>query len=46
MINDLMFSNIVLKQDLINDKKGLVSLLCPLAWISHGIYTVFAIVCT
>ena len=44
MINDLMFRNIVLKQDLINDKKGLEShLLCPLAWTSQGIYTLFAL---
>ena len=37
MINDLMFSDIVLKQDLINDKKGLESLpeiICCVLW--HG----------
>ena len=44
----MMFRNIVLKQDLINDKKGLREsarnhLLCPLAWTSHGIYTLFAL---
>ena len=36
MINDLMFSNIVLKQDLINDKKGLESLpeiICCVLWL-------------
>ena len=44
MINDLMFRNVVLKQDLINDKKGLENhLLYPLAWTSHGIYTLFAL---
>ena len=44
MINDLTFRNIVLKQDLTNDKKRLEShLLCPLAWTSHGIYTLFAL---
>ena len=48
MINDLMFSNIVLKQDLINDKKGLESLpeiICCVLW--HGpvteFYNVFAL---
>ena len=44
MINDLMFSNIVFKQDFINDKKGHEShLLSPLARTSHGIYTLFAL---
>ena len=38
-----MFSNIELKQDLINDKEGLESLLCPVAWPSHGTYTLFAL---
>ena len=35
MINYLMFSNIVLKQELINDKKGLESLpetICCVLW--------------
>ena len=42
MINDLMFSNIVLKQDLINDKKGLESLpeiICCALW--HGLVMEF-----
>ena len=37
MINDLVFRNIVLKQDLINDMKGLESLseiICCVLW--HG----------
>ena len=37
MINDLMFRNIVLKQDLINDKKGhesLPEINCCVLW--HG----------
>ena len=48
MINDLMFSNTVLKQDLINDKKGLESLpeiICCVLW--HGpvmeFYNLFAL---
>ena len=42
MMNDLMFSNIVLKQDLINDKKRLESLpeiICCVLW--HGPVTEF-----
>ena len=36
MINDLMFSNIVLKQDLINDKgpESLPEIICCVLW--HG----------
>ena len=37
MLNDLVYSNIVLKQDLINDRKGLESLpeiICCVLW--HG----------
>ena len=44
MINDLMFSKIVLKQDLINDKKGLESLseiICCVIW--HGPVIEFAL---
>ena len=49
MINDLLFSNIVLKQDLVNDKKDLR--LCQkssavssgMDQSSHGIYTLFAL---
>ena len=33
----------MLKQDLINDKKGLENLLCPLECNSHGIYCLFAL---